>query len=236
MSNDTNPLVDAASPGLPWAEPDEPTERQVGQRRLAAALRALNDRTLRMSVSADQTAQAAIAIEAITESLSGLPRRLDVEGFSEPANAGDDRNHYEHSPFSGLGNPIAPPMALTVEPDRVIGRVTYGSAYEGPPGCVHGGHVAAAFDEVLGLAQNLGNNPGMTGTLSVRYIRPTPLHTELVFEGRLDRISGRKTFTVGSVSAGGEVCATAEGLFISITHEMFEGMMKQRSVRLNATS
>ena len=61
----------------------------------------------------------------------------------------------------------------------IKGTVTFGSAYEGPPGHVHGGYVAAAFDELLGMTQSLGGMPGMTGTLTVRYRRPTPLRTEL---------------------------------------------------------
>ena len=28
--------------------------------------------------------------------------------------------------------------------DRIVGRARFGVAYEGPPGCVHGGYVAAA--------------------------------------------------------------------------------------------
>ena len=47
-----------------------------------------------------------------------------------------------------------------------IATVTFGSAYEGPPGCVHGGYVAAAFDEMLGFVQSLGGNPGMTARLT----------------------------------------------------------------------
>ena len=31
----------------------------------------------------------------------------------------------------------------------------FGAAYEGPPGSVHGGIIAAAFDEVLGMTQSL---------------------------------------------------------------------------------
>ena len=67
-------------------------------------------------------------------------------------------------------------------PAHALGLVRFGSAYEGPPGHVHGGFVAAAFDEVLGYVQSLGGRPGMTGTLTVRYRSPTPLYTELRFE------------------------------------------------------
>ncbi len=70
-----------------------------------------------------------------------------------------------------------------VDAHGVIGHANFGVAYEGPPGYVHGGIIAAAFDEVLGMAQSLTGNPGMTGTLSIRYRRPDPcLLTELVFE------------------------------------------------------
>jgi acyl-coenzyme A thioesterase PaaI-like protein len=229
---DSNPLTAASGEHLPWSQPDAPTERQLQQRRLAAATRGLIEHVMAMSAPEDELARAAVAIEAITQSLSGMPRRIEFEGFAEAANSGDPHNHYEHSPFAGPGNPIAMPMAMEVHPDRVIGRVTYGSAYEGPPGHVHGGHVAAAFDEVLGLAQDLGGNPGMTGTLSIRYRRPTPLHTPLVFEGWLEDVSGRKTRTRGTVSANGEVCAEAEALFISITAEMFEKLIEKRTEKL----
>jgi len=106
--------------------------------------------------------------------------------------------------------------------------VTFGSAYEGPPGSVHGGFVAAAFDEVLGYVQSLSGNPGMTGTLTVVYRRPTPLHTELRFEGEIVRVEGRKIFTRGRVHAGDVLTAEAEGVFVSIDREKLEGLMKRR--------
>ena len=84
--------------------------------------------------------------------------------------------------------------------DVMYGRATFGSAYEGPPGCVHGGYVAAAFDEVLGSAQSLAGRPGMTVRLTVNYRNPTPLHTELTFAGRVTQVDGRKTFTEGTAA------------------------------------
>jgi acyl-CoA thioesterase FadM len=76
--------------------------------------------------------------------------------------------------------------------------------------------VAAAFDEVLGYVQSLSGAPGMTGTLTVRYRKPTPLHTQLRFEARYLRTEGRKVFTEAKLLANGELCAEAEGLFISM--------------------
>jgi hypothetical protein len=145
----------------------------------------------------------------------------------------------DYSPFIGPLNPLAPPinMASTHEPGAssgeettVIGSVVYGGAYEGPPGCVHGGFIAAGFDEVLGFAQARSGRPGMTGRLSISYRSPTPLLREVRFVGRIDRVEGRKIFTTAElvVAADGRLCAEAEGLFISMKPEVFERMIRDR--------
>jgi acyl-CoA thioesterase FadM len=74
------------------------------------------------------------------------------------------------------------------------------------------------------MAQSLTGNPGMTGTLSIRYRKPTPLLTELVFEARVTKTEGRKIFTHCTVSADGVLTAEAEGLFIAVGHERFQQM------------
>ena len=68
--------------------------------------------------------------------------------------------------------------------------------YEGPPTCVHGGVIAETFDEVLGAANMVAGHPGMTGTLTIRYRKPTPLRTPLRIEAPVPRAaSGRKVRT-----------------------------------------
>jgi len=171
-------------------------------------------------------------LEQYSEHLQSHPRRDRPEGFSETANAGDVHEFFDYSPMIGQSNPLAPPLELVAEDDVVRGRARFGTAYEGPPGHVHGGFIAAAFDEVLGMTQSLTGSPGMTGTLTVRYRRPTPLYTELRFEGRVERVEGRKIFTTGRLlscqagqGAGTEtLCAEAEGLFISVDRERFVAM------------
>lgn len=151
------------------------------------------------------------------------------EGFAEAANAGGDPHaSFEHSPFIGRANPLAPPIYLQEIDGKVHGRVVFGSSYEGPPGCVHGGYVAGAFDEVLGATQSLSGAPGMTGTLTVRYRSPTPLHTELHFVGELSRVEGRKIFTYGRLSARERLCAEAEAVFISIDYQRFADLRAKR--------
>jgi acyl-coenzyme A thioesterase PaaI-like protein len=110
----------------------------------------------------------------------------------------------------------------------MYGRVTFSSAYEGPPGCVHGGYVAAAFDEVLGSTQSLAGRPGMTANLSVDYRSPTPLHTELRFESWVTGVEGRKTYTHGTLHAGDRLCAEADGLFVAIPFDRVAELHRQR--------
>jgi acyl-coenzyme A thioesterase PaaI-like protein len=115
--------------------------------------------------------------------------------------------------------------------DSVVATGTFGAAYEGPPGCVHGGFVAAAFDEVLGATQSMSGFPGMTAHLEVDYRSPTPLHTELRFEGVIERIDGRKIHTRATLYAGDRLCAESYGLFISMNPEKFATLMAEREER-----
>ena len=130
--------------------------------------------------------------------------------------AGTLGGFFDLSPFMGRANPLAPPIDLWVDGDVVRGKVTFGWAYQGPPGHLHGGYIAALFDESLGLTQSMTGSPGMTGTLTVRYRKPTPLLTELCIEARVLRVEGRKIFTEARLYAGEMLTAEAEGIFISL--------------------
>jgi acyl-coenzyme A thioesterase PaaI-like protein len=187
----------------------------AAKRRLAAAMRQVIDRLVTSDAPQAELEAAADALERYAEQLAKHPRRKLPAGFSEVANAGDVAGFFDMSPLIGLSNPMSPPIRLRVDGDTVRGTATFGAAYEGPPGHVHGGFVAAAFDEVLGFAQSITGNPGMTGTLTIRYRKPTPLYTELQFEAWVVRVEGRKIFTEGKVYAGELLTAEAEGVFIS---------------------
>jgi acyl-CoA thioesterase FadM len=53
-----------------------------------------------------------------------------------------------------------------------------------------------------------------TGTLSVRYERPTPLGEAIEMEAWIERTEGRKVFARGEMRHQGAVTARAEGVFI----------------------
>jgi acyl-coenzyme A thioesterase PaaI-like protein len=205
----------------PWAE----------KRRLAAAMRVVIERLTRSDAPEAELRAAADALERYAERLATHPLLTRYVGFAESANAGDVAAFFDQSPIIGLANPVAPPVTMRAEAGRVVGSARFGWAYEGPPGCVHGGWVAAAMDELLGFAQSLGGQPGMTGTLTIRYRSPTPLHTELRLEARVDRVEGRKTFASGEIHAGERLCAEAEGIFVSVGRERFERLALERERR-----
>jgi acyl-coenzyme A thioesterase PaaI-like protein len=202
------------------------------KRRLAAAMRLVIERLVPSKAPVDELRLAAEGLERYAEALHAHPRLEKVTGHSESANAGNVGAFFDQSPLIGLANPLAPPITIGKSGERTaIATVRFGSAYEGPPGSVHGGYVAAAFDEVLGFVQSLSGNPGMTGTLTVRYRKPTPLHQELRFEAEWVRSEGRKIFCEGKVFADGVLTAEAEGIFVSVPVERMMELMKQRQAR-----
>ena len=202
------------------------------KRRLAAAMRRVIGRLVESDAPEDELSAAADGLERYAESLTKHPRLKRYEGFAETANAGDVGAFFDQSPLIGRANPLAPPITLRATGERTAeGSVTFGSAYEGPPGCVHGGFVAAAFDEVLGFVHSLTGQPGFTGTLTVRYRKPTPLHTPLRFDGEVDRTERRKVFASGRLFAGETLCAEAEGIFISARPERFRALLEERAKR-----
>lgn len=238
--------ADVLAPGSPqWAKrlnelrQVPPDARRVELIRLSAAVRSIIHQLVSTDAPTEVVTAVAEQVEGALDVLRGHPRTSSYEGFAESANAGQVGNPYaffDHSPMLGRANPLAPPIELLMEDDVVLGLATFGAAYEGPPGCVHGGYIAAAFDEVLGSAQSLSGAPGMTGRLTIHYRSPTPLLTELRFEGRLDSVSGRKVLTKGHLYAGDVLCAEAEGLFISMDLQRFATMKRQRDEQQRAAA
>jgi acyl-coenzyme A thioesterase PaaI-like protein len=210
----------------------EVSSRRVALRRVADATRVLIEGLVGTDLDEATINDTAERLEQIAGAFDNDVSRSVYDGISETAMAGAEPDaFFDHSPMIGRANPLAPPIALELSDDLVVGRVRFGSAYEGPPGCVHGGYVACAFDEILGAAQTFSGAPGMTGTLTIRYRKPTPLHTDLRFEGRFDRKEGRKVFTSGQVFAGDVLTAEAEGIFVSIRAEHFAQLRAQRDAQ-----
>jgi acyl-coenzyme A thioesterase PaaI-like protein len=107
---------------------------------------------------------------------------------------------------------------------RVLGEYDVPVHHQGAPGIAHGGVIAAAFDETLGMLQVFTGELAVTGRLTTTFRRPVPVGTLLCVEARLDGREGRKVWTSGTARLGGAdgpVAATAEALFVVVSPEHF---------------
>ena len=198
---------------------------------LADACRRIMDELASSTAETQAFAQASELVQQAVGILAAADHGRPYDGGEGSLAHYQEHMFIDHSPLVGPLNPLAPPIAISADGTKVTGVVTFGAAYEGPPGCVHGGFIAAAFDEVLGLAQGMSGRPGMTARLTVQYRSPSPLLQELHFVGDIDHVDGRKIFTKGElrVAADGRLCAEAEGLFISMNPEIFQRLMNDRA-------
>lgn len=214
---------------------EEDTKSPGGAARaLAAELREIIEALAVNEIDGEAVRHAAGLAAEIRSRLEGPPRprwyeRSDAGRASRVA-------YLEQSPVRGRLNPIAPPIALeTATRDdgtpSVRGRARLGRAYEGPPHGVHGGWVAALFDEVLGSAQNLADAPGVTGLLKIRFRHVTPVDEELRFEAWVESQRDRRLIARATCHAGDTLTADAEGLFVRVDFDEVQQRMRERRER-----
>ena len=200
--------------GSPRSAGDEPLNRLADAiRRISAVAVGHPVPDLDVAGAADQLGRIADALE---ESAPAAKRSR-----FQPDTSRHPQDFFPFSPIIGFSNPVAPPVEIwSVEGEdgqrEIRGRATFGYAYEGPPTCVHGGMIAALFDEVMGAANIITENPGLTGTLTIRYRRPTPLLAPLDIVARYVGSERRKVFTWGGIYHDGALTAEAEGIFIKM--------------------
>ena len=85
----------------------------------------------------------------------------------------------------------------------VRARLRIGLAHEGPPHGVHGGVIAAVFDELLGHAQQVHEVRALTANLTVRYRAVTPIDEDLELFAQVVHSSGRRWAGPGHLHAPG---------------------------------
>jgi hypothetical protein len=187
----------------------------VAKRRVADAIKQLTEVLVTSSPSVEKMHAIAEQLETTATDFGESPR---IYGRSDWAQSGVHGSFgqisHELNPLAGWSNPIAPPINSWIDGDVAKATCECGWAYEGPPGSIHGGYVAAIFDQFLGMAQLIGGQPGMTGYLHINYHNRSPLNTKISLEGRLVKIEGRKTIMRGEMYAEGVMTASAEGLFV----------------------
>jgi acyl-coenzyme A thioesterase PaaI-like protein len=202
------------------ADQKQQLSKWQARRRLAASLRRALARVLERDLPESELDSAAAVLDRYAEGLTRYPKLGYALFRDENVMSGDVTAYFDKSPVIGLATPLAAPVIAYMRgDDHVEGRAVFGIAHEGAPGCVHGGIVAAVFDEILSFTQPPTGQPGVTASLTIRYRAPTPLHTELVFEADLVRTEGRKIFAQGRCRAGDVVTAEAEALYVRISDD-----------------
>jgi acyl-coenzyme A thioesterase PaaI-like protein len=131
----------------------------------------------------------------------------------------------------GAENPQGLKLAFEVEDaDGVItatSRFTMTRMHEGPPGYLHGGIIATLLDEAMSKLNRPLNVLAMTRSLTVDYLRPSPLYVPLRLVGRHVSRNGRKVLHAAELQAeDGTVLARGEGFFLVIDPMMLAGQRK----------
>ena len=199
----------------------------AARRRVAEAARKLTENFVTCTSDEKHLTLLAQQLEDAAEKLAETPLRkgrFDQTGATEKQTLAISEVGYELNPVDGKSNPLASPLHIWLDDDGVYGKANLGWSYEGPPNTVHGGHVAALFDQFLGIGQKITGQPGVTGELSVRYLKPTPLNTDLEFFGKLEQSQGRRIIMTAEIQANGVVTATSQCTFIRIDEETFRRM------------
>jgi acyl-coenzyme A thioesterase PaaI-like protein len=181
---------------------------------MTQSLRRLIDAGIRTGVDDETIREAQAAIDSAAEMLE----RTQVDTTSTLRHEGTGRPVVWANPAVGLRNAIAPPMVIHQEDGGLSwAEFTLGQAYEGPPGWVHGGICALVLDHILGEAASEGlTKPKFTGTITLRYLRGTPLGPVRA-EAFIERTEGFKTYARGYLSDADGRTVEADGVFIEPT-------------------
>lgn len=194
---------------------EEIDDAEIARRRdlyepLAATVRDLIDATIRTEVDDEQIRD----VQRILADAAQTLRSKQMDGPYGVRYTPDMQGMPWGNAVIGLRNAIAPPLHTVRHDDgSVTAEFTLGAAYEGPGRHVHGGVCAMVLDHVLGEAASADDVPCYTGTISVRYLRPTPLGPLNCSAVIVER-DGRKKIVRGVLADADGETATAEGIFI----------------------
>ena len=190
--------------------------------RLAAATRALNEKLVSSDIGPELAAALTEKIEELTAELNQAEQ---VNGLVDMAKRGErgtiDNVMGELVAMAGRSHPCSPELLWQEEPNRITGTVTFGQAFEGPPGHVHGGWVAGVLDHLMGMTHVRTGHPGMTGGLSVRYLKPTPLNQRIEVCAEATELDDKRTEVKAEMRCGDTTTATAEAIFVRVNREKF---------------
>jgi len=129
----------------------------------------------------------------------------------------------------GIANPIGLHLKFFITaPGEVTAECTLPAQYQGYPGIVHGGIVAAMLDEAAGRSfMGEVENPRFTYTarLEVRYRKNVPIDQPLRLVGHAETSKTRLATAKSAIyGPDGSLLAEAEALLINVPPQSLEGI------------
>jgi len=200
---------------------DNPDEQQEtapsaddARRQLADEIRKLASATVLTTAGVGALQRASDLVRQATDELIPDSRSSRYDGVAglAPGAPTNDVLWETHAAF-GRSNPLAPPVEAEEHPGRVEGTVTFGPAWEGGPGFVYGGFVASVFDGMLGRAALSAGHLAVTRTLTVSFLRPTPLGAPLRLSSTAGDVEGRNVAVSCDMWSGDTLTAEARAVF-----------------------
>jgi acyl-coenzyme A thioesterase PaaI-like protein len=185
----------------------EPVKAGPNFGRFVDAFRRLQDLAVSTHAPDDVIDQAVAQAEA----LGDLLESYKVGEGKSPAGFNVD--------LPGRGSLLLPPWEIEkFAADGVRERGHFRRYHLGGNGAVHGGTIPLLFDDLFGMVIHASGRPiARTGYLHVNYRKITPLWDELVVEGRVDSVDGRKAFCSAELrDLDGTVLADSEALMIEL--------------------
>jgi acyl-coenzyme A thioesterase PaaI-like protein len=131
-----------------------------------------------------------------------------------------------HCFVCGVANPFGLHLRFYESPPgEVTAEYTVPDEYQGYPGIVHGGVVAAMLDEISGRSLMGGDPPRFmfTARLDIRYRRNVPVGAPLRLVGHAGPRKGRTATATSEIySMEGTLLAQAEALMIDVPEEVVQ--------------
>jgi acyl-coenzyme A thioesterase PaaI-like protein len=192
----------------------------------AAALRALGEDFLDHVTTAEAEAEILATVDRLRAQIAQSPKLVrDNAAFAErivtPTEDGDALSHYDECCIDGTHNPFALRISFVRDGERVRAKARFTRPYEGPTGRVHGGAIAACYEDVLGYQLTLRRRVGYMVTLSIEFLHATPLDREVDFSSEVLTTDGDRLHVVGECRAGDVVTTRAHGVLAMVPTERF---------------
>lgn len=142
----------------------------------------------------------------------GWPRR-----FSHP---GTDADLWGTRFFAGAGAAVTGQFEVLPE-------------LEGGPGVIHGGVMAAIFDELQGILGIVTQLVAVTAHLEIDHRKPIPVGSTVDLAAAVEGRTGRKLYTTASAHIDGELVASSQGIFVIIDPDAHYGEGASRTLGIS---